>query len=409
MKKKLVILLLVLTCLASLAGCTGQDRAEKTETEPDTGFRTLTRTIDEKQTVVYRFHAKRTMLHPSLYFAVFDSDVEDFRQAGNWCTMNVGFKSSSNYTAFSSGHAAGLSEEARWRPASKSDTWTMLMPYEKMDDVKEADLELTITRSGDMLKATLAVDGAKVWRAQETIKGLGSETVYLYVYSDHYDLMNVEFQDMGETGWVIPGWTKVLLTIAAILAGFVINLIGMKLEEHVMDVIDPWLSVLFTSLLFLGGGGLVLLIAGRFDSNVLGLLTFGYSPFPMPSGGPAFWIPTVICAVICVASLAFLINEEVVPPIKCVLCGPLAGACHVLLLYVSAGMLLSLLEQLFQLILGIICLVVVGIFFAGLASGPAPGQVEVKTTTRTYDGYGNLVDFKVDYDYEDAPDKNKKK
>ena len=80
-----------------------------------------------------------------------------------------------------------------------------------------------------------------------------------------------------------------------------------------------------------------------------------------------------------------------------------------LLLYVSAGMLLSLLEQLFQLILGIICLVVVGIFFAGLASGPAPGQVEVKTTTRTYDGYGNLVDFKVDYDYEDAPDKNKKK
>lgn len=353
MKKKLAILLLVLTCLVS-AGWSGRDRTEKTETEPDTGSRTLTRTIGRRQTVVYRFHAVQTAADASLCFAVFDKDVEDFRRSDNWCTVNVGFESGKKDSAFGSGHTAGLPEKECWTPASRSDTWTMRKPYGKMEDVKEADLELTITRAGRMLRATLAVDGVKVWRAQETVKNLDSMTVCLYVYADHYSLTNVEFRDQGATGWIIPGWARPLLAAALLAVAFGVLMLGNLLETHTIGTDMSLYAVGFV----VCAAALALLIAGRSHPNILGAVTFGYSPFPMPSGGPGFWVPAVMFGVLGVVIFAYPICKKKVNPPDYVLCAPLAGLLHMPFLYVVVSEFFNLLKMALWIVLVAVCLMV---------------------------------------------------
>jgi len=412
MKKRLAGILLILTWLILLAGCSGQ-RAEEPQQpvqEPDTDTRTLTRTISRNQTVVYRFHAEAVTWrdYTNIKIAFFDKDVEDFDKADNWCTARIGDTRAEH--PFFAEHAKEVPEEEQWDSSfGFRANWTMLIPYDSIEVVEDADMELTFTRSGEQVRAVLAVDGARAWEGQQTIGNLTDDSVWLAVYAKNCMLSDITFQDMGDTGWLIPTWLRLLL-IAAVLAGtFVLHTLAKKGEDKLF-LIDGGFALPTTGL-FVCSFALALLIYGRGHPDILSRISFGYIPFQLPAGGLGFWIPVVVAGVgaaVLVGFLIWLALEECGNPVAHVLGSLLFGLCHTLWFSSIVIVILRSLSQIVELIVAVLFIVLL-IIVAGGALNTKKKYKEVVTTTRMYNSIGNLVDAKFDIDYVEVPEEKSKK
>lgn len=364
MKRRMAALFLAaLAVFAVLAGCSRQ-QAQQPVQEPDTEGRTLTHSIGEHQKVVYSFHLKRlpdSKAH--LYATLLAKEVDEDRQAGNWCGVEIG--GTDALEAFRAHHVSGLSRQQRWMTSGNRGHWTMEQPYASMKEVEEADVEITYFRNGKELRVSLAIDGQQAWEAGAPVKHLKEETTYLYLFSDHYSLSNIVYQDLGYT-WQPPYILKGLLLIAAILAGIaavcLLHCYAKRGEKKLYEMDDSLPGLLLSTGLFFSTGGLVLLLWGRGHPELLSKLFFGYLSLPLPAGGPGFWIPAAICAVAMLLLGGFILVHAIgagrVLRLPCALG---LGFCHGLWYYTLANIVLQSMDTIMALILFAVFVLAVGV------------------------------------------------
>lgn len=163
MKKRftaIALLVLMLAFLALLGGCSAEKApgAKEPVSEPDTDSRTVTRTIGEHQTVVYRFHTERILgLHDAeISLALFDSDADAYDHAGNWCVSRIGVVPAlgQSFNTFSVGKGPDTPEDTAWKKPFW-DSPPRQVGFTEIGKVKGADMALTITRSGNNMKLLL--------------------------------------------------------------------------------------------------------------------------------------------------------------------------------------------------------------------------------------------------------------
>lgn len=410
MKKRFAALFLILTTLLLLSGCSSQQDVQPQEPvrEPDTDTRTLTRSIGESQTVVYRFHTEKPASWDDMEInlAFFDKEAESFDQADNWCTVRVGDARAKH--PFFADHAQGIPEEECWDSSNGfRANWTMLAPYDSIEDVESADMALIFTRSGKMVKAMLEVDGAKAWEGRQTIAGLTDETLYLYVYVKNRALSDIEFQDMGKD-WLMPTWLRWLLFAASLVAAYILHRLARKGEDKVFLIEGG--AMLLTTGFFVFAAALALMLWGRGHPDILSTISFGYIPFQIPADGMGFWIPAVVAGVGTVGFVVLLFCMalgDLENPVVYLLGSLLFGFCHTLWLSLIAFVILQSLGQIMELILAILFIALLILVAAGMDKSKGKYQ-EVQTTTRIYNDIGNLVDVKYHTDYIEVPEKKNK-
>lgn len=417
MKKRFLALSFVLLLVVSAAGCAGEARPPRQPLqEPDTAARTQTRTIGYNQKVVYRFHASAINTWDDdrgIDLVFFDRDAASYDQADNWCISWIGKAPGlgQSYNAFSPRQGPNTAKESAWtKPFWDSPPkWLMWGPYGRIDDVENADMVLTFSRSGKNVRAVLEIDGITAWRGEHAIGHLTNEEIYLYLSLNNFALSNVTFQDMGGAGW-LPSFLGRLLTAVAALAGaYFLHRLARKGEDKLF--IDGLIGTLLSTGLAVCGLGLLLLLYGRGHPGILSAVSLGCLSLPMPAGGAGFWIPTAIfgigTAVFTIALLCLAVSEAG-NPLAYLLCSIPLGLCHALWLTAVAYIILQSLGAIIELIVAILAiagLCLLGRVFTEMDKTP---HIERTTTTRIYNSAGTLVDFKCDIEYEELPENKKK-
>ncbi len=416
MKKKMRVLILLLVLSVLLAGCSKERTAQQTVEEPDTNKCTLTHAVEDHRTVAYRFHATvdSSLDDVGIELVFFDKNVEEFDQADNWCTARIG--DTKNDYAFYAERGEDVPEEGAWgQPLFDSPgKWIMFSPYGSLydlgDDMEQADMVLTFTRSGEQVKAELEVDGAKAWKGEQTVPGLTEETVYLCVYFSNLMLTDVEYQDMGRTR-LAPGWLQMLVAVLVFVGSFVLHTFAKRGEDGIY--LTEGGAARQTTAFAVSCLAFVVVLFGRGHPDLLSTIFLDTLPIRLAAGGLGFWIPAVLSGVVAVGFVAFwiwLALENLDNPPTYLFGALLFGLCHTLWYGCIAYLILSSIGQIVKLIVSIVFFGIVLIFLMAMVSSP-PGNKyrEVITTTRVYNSMGSLVDMKSDINYvEIDQDKSKK-
>ncbi len=408
MKKKWTAWLLTIAALcALLGGCAPQkgEGAKAPETEPDTTTRTVTRSIGKHQTVVYRFHTEilASWDYSEVSLALFDREAESYDQAGTWCVARLG--DTKNDHVFWAHQGRDTPKEEAWsNPLFDSEgKWSWFLAGKSTLGKEGEDMTLTFTRSGKRVKAVLEVEGKQTWTAQQTVVGMTNETVYFYLFTNNRSLTGIQFQDMGEAGRILPGWVRLLIIAVVVTAAYTLHRLAIKGEDKLF-LIEKGCAP-FTALYFVFAAVFTVFLLGRTHPEAL----TGWLTFPLPTNGPWFWAPVIVCGIGALGFTIFWGSQGccgLKDVLSCVLGALFLGLLHTLWYGAVVIIGLSLLSEIFGLLVFIAFVVLLCLCASGMDK-VRKNQVEVTTTTRVYNDIGNLVDFKMDVDYVDLPEKKK--
>lgn len=365
MKKRILSLplIFILLMITFLPGCSSNQTLPE-EQEPDTNLQTLNHPIGKRQEITYHFHTNRIddSSSPYLYIVLLSDNVQDSEDASNRCEISVDYAS----MAITS-HRSDIEKKDRWKSNYNSFEW---IPEEYDAFFDNGDVAISFKRIGETLKATATINDVKTWTCTTNIKHFNEKTAYIRLSAENLSLSGIVYQDLGKPADLplIPGFiVRAVLTIAVIAIIYILHVIA-KLRDQDLFLMDTSLfGILITTGLFAGLMLLGLLIAGRSHPDLFSIILSFLFPVPIslpaPAGGPAFWIPAVICALVTAITLFFTLSEgdSTNHPIVRLLRGLLHGALHTLW-YVTLAVIIS------ETIGEIVSLIVIILFFIFLGS-----------------------------------------
>lgn len=408
MNKNYIVLFLSLMMLLLLAGCS--EKKAETISEPDTSTRTQIHAIEDGRTATYRFHMERVKPKDStLRLTILDANEDAGEQAQNWAVATIGkgmplaILSSSN--TFFNGDYAKIGAE-HWDTSTYSDlNWKLFSPG-NFESVESADIVLTLSRQGETLRATLDVNGARSWDAQQAIGGFGEETRYLYLSVDGIELSDITFSESAGPLWLPSVWLRLGITVVFLIVAFLLHFVAKKKGEEVY-ITDTGLS-LITGAWVLSLSLFVTLLLVRSGSSISRNLYI--LPFALPVEGTAFWVTAGILGLIVFGLTAFLIwlaIDDMENPVKYLFFALVFGVFHAIWYTTLVLVFLSLVGQIVELIVTCVLVVIACIVIYAFLTGTDVKPV-IKTT-RVYNSVGNLVSEKKDIDYVIVPKDDDKK
>lgn len=297
MKKIHTVTLLLFTVLLLLTGCSG--KPVEHESEPDTDTKTQVRALTSDQKVAYRFHCERPYSGGSFELNLLDANIDSGAEARNWLTAAIGDAPGLLSGWISTDHFKKhtVADKGDWDISSfASKDWKLFLPYE-FDDIKSADMELTVARQGEIIRLTLDIDGSRAWYVQQKIGNMGDETAYIYlsISGTNTELSGITFSDMGGAGWLPPWWVRLILRIGVIAAAYFLCRAAKKSAVKHLFYNDKG------STFMIGAWGLTVFLLAALIAMHMGIpisRNLYFLPLPLPGDGIGFWIMAVILGIL---------------------------------------------------------------------------------------------------------------